>query len=586
MHSKSTSVKDYSGPPEIRKHKNSKICYGVADEVFTQDLNAILREELQIADRHKSNYETLKSAFKKLYNAYNQLESRLNSSANDSKLLERQQQQQQQQGDIHLMEARNNLNEYISAMEIVKQSNSIPAVETLEISMLKITNELEAKYREQILNLQYDLQSCQNENRLLVEEIQNLNKTLNQERSEFKNTLMNSKLFYEAEISSLQKIKDHQNTEINQLSLVQTNEDKKILLQNAQLQAKCDELSNQLELIRNNLSKEREQIQLENEDQLQLCSELKAKNMELEAICSTQKNHINALTQEVNELRAELINHRQTLVESTKCQYKAETQIDKLLQSTRIELINLRKEAEYQKSEIDKQRSELTEKSRKLQDELDMLHNRLTCTNQFSGNRENNHFDVINTQNNNDEEEEKLQRIIKLFQKHFLLHINEFENKVSSISDRLNLEVDQMQTFQMHAKSIMETINQSSMYPKSFIPSQQQNGKTSDRIQLTLVQDNMQRYVDDARKKKRTLCLRIVLLKQKINFLESEIEKLREENINLKTNVASITEYERVCLAYKDLYRRHQEYERIILNSDNQKFITNNDHVGRLTEEE
>ncbi|VDQ01655.1 unnamed protein product [Trichobilharzia regenti] len=162
---------------------------------------------------------------------------------------------------------------------------------------------------------------------------------------------------------------------------------------------------------------------------------------------------------EVNELRAELINHRQTLVESTKCQYKAETQIDKLLQSTRIELINLRKEAEYQKSEIDKQRSELTEKSRKLQDELDMLHNRLTCTNQFSGNRENNHFDVINTQNNNDEEEEKLQRIIKLFQKHFLLHINEFENKVSSISDRLNLEVDQMQTFQVGIASFLLLIS-------------------------------------------------------------------------------------------------------------------------------
>ncbi|CAH8843036.1 unnamed protein product [Trichobilharzia szidati] len=580
MHSKSTSVRDYSGPPETQKYKNSKSCYGVADEVLTQDLNAILRDELQIAGRHKSNYETLKSAFKKLYNAYNQLESRLNSSATDSKLLERQQQQQQQQGDTHLMEARSNLNEYISAMETVKQSNSIPAVETLEIAKLKITNELESKYREQILNLQYDLQSCQDENRLLVEEIQNLNKTLNQERSEFKNTLMNSKLFYEAEISSLQKIKDDQNTEINQLSLVNTNEDKKILLQNAQLQAKCDELSNQLELIKSNLSREREQIQLENEDQLQLCSELKAKNMELEAICSTQKNHINALTQEVNELRAELINHRQTVVESTKCQYKAETQIDKLLQSTRTELISLRKEAECQKSEIEKQRSELTQKSRKLQDELDMLHSRLTCTNQLPGNG-----DVINRQNNSDEEEEKLQRIIKLFQKHFLLHINDFENKVSSISDRLNLEVDQMQTFQMHAKSIMERINQSSIHPKSFTASQQ-NGKTSDRIQPTLIRDNMQRYVEDARKKKRTLCLRIVLLKQKISFLESEIEKLREENINLKTNVASVAEYERVCLAYKDLYRRHQEYERIILNSDNQKFITNNHHHSKQQHED
>ncbi|VDQ01617.1 unnamed protein product [Trichobilharzia regenti] len=153
--------------------------------------------------RGGQNKTWLHQSMKSATNAYNQLESRLNSSANDSKLLERQQQQQQQQGDIHLMEARNNLNEYISAMEIVKQSNSIPAVETLEISMLKITNELEAKYREQILNLQYDLQSCQNENRLLVEEIQNLNKTLNQERSEFKNTLMNSKLFYEAEVGSL-----------------------------------------------------------------------------------------------------------------------------------------------------------------------------------------------------------------------------------------------------------------------------------------------------------------------------------------------------------------------------------------------
>ncbi|VDP64156.1 unnamed protein product [Schistosoma mattheei] len=172
-----------------------------------------------------------------------------------------------------------------------------------------------------------------------------------------------------------------------------------------------------------------------------------------------------------------------------------------------------------------------------------------------------------------DEDDEKIQQIIKLFRNHFMVHINEFENKVTSITERLNLEVNQMQTFKIYAHSLIEKINATESKQKSLLLSDYNNQRILKHLDISnAIRNKMQQFIEDSRKKKRALCLRIVLLKRKLNFFEYEVEKLRKENNNLKENV-SIAEYERVCMAYKDLYRRHQEYERIILNSDNQKFI-------------
>ncbi|VDO50094.1 unnamed protein product [Schistosoma margrebowiei] len=64
-------------------------------------------------------------------------------------------------------------------------------------------------------------------------------------------------------ISSLKKIKDDQSIQLDQLTSMKTNEDKKLLLQNAQLQAKCQELNNQLSYFKENLSTERRQETLD-----------------------------------------------------------------------------------------------------------------------------------------------------------------------------------------------------------------------------------------------------------------------------------------------------------------------------------
>ncbi|CAH8490062.1 unnamed protein product [Schistosoma turkestanicum] len=452
----------------------------------------------------------------------------------------------------------------------VKECESISVEENVSILKLKITNELESKYREQISILQSNLQCFQDENRMLSEEVHTLNKTIFEERSEFKNM----KLLYEAEITSLTKIKDDQRMQINQLSSVKTNEDKKLLLQNAQLQAKCQEFDNQIRCLKENLSTERNKIQSENLDQLLVCSEMKAKNIELEALCSTQKSQLCILTEEVNNLRKALVTYRQTSVESTKNQVQAELQVEKFLNSVRTELFNLRIEAQAQRSEIEKQRGELMKKSEALNHELGLLSSRLTNSNQL---------DLLSinydTTTSTTRDDEKMQQIIKLFRHHLMIHIHQFENKMKSISERLNLEVNQMQTFKIYANSFMEKISSTESQQKSLILADLNNRGLLKHLDISnAIRNKMQQFLEDSRKKKRALCLRIVLLKRKLNFLEYEMEKLRKENNNLKRNV-SISEYERVCTAYKDLYRRHQEYESIILNSDNQKFTIKTHHI-------
>ncbi|VDP47753.1 unnamed protein product [Schistosoma mattheei] len=158
-----------------------------------------------------------------------QLELRLNVSIMESKLGEKQQ-------FNSLIIDENELKEYKST---ARQYDSIPIEEKPNILKLKIINELESKYREQILILQSDLKCYQDQNRLLIEAVQNLNKTLIDERLDLK------------------KIKDDQSIQLDQLTSMKTNEDKKLLLQNAQLQAKCQELNNQLSYFKENLSTER-----------------------------------------------------------------------------------------------------------------------------------------------------------------------------------------------------------------------------------------------------------------------------------------------------------------------------------------
>uniref|UniRef100_A0A3Q0KM96 DUF4201 domain-containing protein n=1 Tax=Schistosoma mansoni TaxID=6183 RepID=A0A3Q0KM96_SCHMA len=441
-------------------------------------------------------------------------------------------------------------NELKEHKSTVRQYDLIPVEEKANILKLKIINELESKYREQILCLQSDLQYYQDQNRLLIDTNQNLNKTLNDERLEFKNL----KLLYEAEISSLKKIKDDQSIQINQLTSIKTNEDKK------------------------------DKIQSKNDDQL-----LKVKNMELETLCTTQKNQLCILTEQMNKLRNEFMNQCQVSVDSTKNQVRSELQIEQFINSIRTELFDLRNEVQTQRFEIENQRNELMNKSKALNHELNLLSTRLTNSNPFettattnynmttttnpTSRKEDQDDDQDHDHGDDEDGDKKIQQIIRLFRNHFMIHMNEFENKVTSITERLNLEVNQMQTFKIYANSLMEKINATESKQSSLILTDRHNQRILKHLDISnAIRNKMQQFVEDSRKKKRALCLRIVLLKRKLNFFEYEMEKLRQENNNLKRNV-SISEYERVCMAYKDLYRRHQEYERIILHSDNQKFL-------------
>ncbi|CAH8513547.1 unnamed protein product [Schistosoma intercalatum] len=432
----------------------------------------------------------------------------------------------------------NELKEYKST---AKQYDSIPIEEKANILKLKIINELESKYREQILILQSDLKCYQDQNRLLIEAIQNLNKTLIDERLEFKNL----KLLYEAEISSLKKIKDDQSIQLDQLTSMKTNEDKKLLLQNAQLQAKCQELNNRLSYFKENLSTERDKIQSNNVDHL-----LKVKNMELDALCCTQKTQLSILTEEVNNLRKELMNQQQTSIESTKNQVKAELQIEQLINSIRTELYDIRAEAQAQRFEIENQRNELMKKSKALNHELSLLSSRLTNSNQLEPLTTNTTRTSRKEEDaaaaSDDEDDEKIQQIIKLFRNHFMVHINEFENKVTNITERLNLEVNQLQTFKIYANSLIEKINATESKQKSLLLTDHNNQRILKHLDISnAIRNKMQQFIEDSRKKKRALCLRIVLLKRKLNFFEYEVEKLRKENNNLKENV-SLAEYERI----------------------------------------
>ncbi|KAF8569554.1 Coiled-coil domain-containing protein [Paragonimus westermani] len=313
----------------------------------------VLPNELLHAVQHKINYQTLKDAYQKLQASHIKLESELALKMKDMQIMEQKYSQMEKKaiGKIRLLE---------EAYEETARTQLTQ--ERLEMIKLQVREDIEEHYREQIAQAHAGTIAARDETGRLREEVVKLATELDRERSESQTKIAQNKMLYEAEVSNLRQIKEELTARINRLTTDEIDRSHSVGKENAQLTTKCNLLSGELDELKSKMDLHREKLIQDNKCLRKSNSELKVLNQELEAERDSLRKQLQLLKSEFEAIRVELVTERQRAFDAVRASSEAENRLSCLTQKTRLELSNLRLEAQQQRSEIEAQRDQFAGK--------------------------------------------------------------------------------------------------------------------------------------------------------------------------------------------------------------------------------
>ncbi|TPP59766.1 hypothetical protein FGIG_03620 [Fasciola gigantica] len=535
---------------------------------------------------HRRNYETLKAAFEQLKHDYIRSEE-------SWKLKSRQMHMKERKALTRLEEANSQIHALLTELNSRTQLENDPQwVESIRL-------EIHQKYEDEIDRAHSCILAARDENKKLNRKIATLQSQLEFAKTETQADWQQQQILYEAEIANLRHIKEDLLSRNQCLSSNELDRSKDECKQNAQLQTKCQLLTDEVESLKKQLDSQKAIFLGGNENLLKNMTNLKIKNCELEAERENLNKQLCVMRQEVEQLRSELHMEKQRVSDAKHASTEAEFKLSQLTQRTRGELANLRLEAQEQRTAIEKQRDQFASKAQELEHKLELvsarcqqvesdaaahalastekeviardqwirektilearcaeLSNRLKAT-QITSSTDNvkNQFDHIGSSRTTanckckqtlDDQKEEIARL------------NEKLNHAELLNSQLNELLRQKTSEETRGEQSNEVGQlQLTLFEKL---------KERDELksQLHTVRANLKRYMEDASKKKQRLSRHIRRLKE-LNQLEKlETEKLKTENEILRQNVPQ-EEYNRIRLLLNDLKRRHEEYQSIIL---------------------
>ncbi|TGZ66798.1 hypothetical protein CRM22_005131 [Opisthorchis felineus] len=546
----------------------------------------MLQEDRLHSIRHRQNYQALKDAYQQLQASHSKLDSELALKFKEEKLTE----------EKHAREIGELQKKYQKLEKAYEEAcRSQVTKERLEMVKLQVTQDVEQVYRNQIAEAHAGIAAARNENIRLREEADKATAELERERTEFQAVIEQNRVIYDAEISNLRKIKEDLNSRLKQLTADEISRSQDAGKENAQLAAKYELVSKELEEQKQLRKTEREKLQAENHTLRNTCSDLKAENQEVQAERDSLKNQLRLLRTEYNALRLEFEEERQRSVTAARSSTEAEQRLTNLTHKTRIELSNLRLEAQQQRAEIEKQRDDFILKCQTLERDLQLMGDRCQQVESSSAKRE-----LESTERETAVREELGTEIIRL------------EAKVSQLTQQLRITQHALNSEETAQKSIKPKDDEESLRMRReldelngrLIQAQECNRRLAEKLensiaksvptikedkqlnamqlsikdaenrqlrdtnqelqqQLASVRSSFKHYMEGASQKKRALHERIKQLKNETQLQELELEKLRAENDLLRKNVPQ-AEYERIRSILQDLRKRHEEYEDII----------------------
>ncbi|KER24186.1 hypothetical protein T265_08081 [Opisthorchis viverrini] len=532
----------------------------------------MLQEDRLHSIRHRQNYQDLKDAYQQLQASHSKLDSELALKIKEEQLT----------GQKHAREIGELQTKYQKLEKAYEEAcRSQVTKERLEMVKLQVTQDVEQVYRSQIAEAHAGIAAARNENIRLREEADKATTELERERAEFQAIIEQNRVIYDAEISNLRKIKEDLNSRIKRLTADEISRSQDAGKENAQLAAKYELVSKELEEQKQLRKTEREKIQTENHTLRNTCSDLKAENQEVRAERDSLKNQLRLLRTEYNALRSEFEEERQRSATAVRSSTEAEQRLTNLTHKTRIELSNLRLEAQQQRAEIEKQRDDFILKCQTLERDLQLMGDRCQQVESSSAKRE-----LEATERETAVREELGTEIIRL------------EAKVSQLTQQLRITQHALNSEETAQKSIKPKDDEESLRMRReldelngrLIQVQECNRRLAEKLENSIAKsvptgkedrqlNAMQLSIKDAENrqlrdtnqelqqqlasKKRTLQERIKQMKKETQLQQLELEKLRAENDLLRKNVPQ-AEYERIRSILQDLRKRHEEYEDII----------------------
>ncbi|THD20919.1 hypothetical protein D915_008324 [Fasciola hepatica] len=477
---------------------------------------------------HRRNYETLKAAFEQLKHDYIRSEE-------SWQLKSRQMHMKERKALTRLEEANSQIHALLTELNSRTQLENDPQwVESIRL-------EIHQKYEDEIDRAHSCISAARDENKKLNRKIAILQSQLEFAKTETQADWQQQQILYEAEIANLRHIKEDLLSRNQCLSSNELDRSKDECKQNAQLQTKCQLLTDEVESLKKQLDSQKAIFLGGNENLLKNMTNLKIKNCELEA----ERENLNKQKLLIAETKRYYTNppeleHKLELV-SARCQQVESDAAAHALASTEKEVI-ARDQWVREKTILEARCAELS--------------NRLKAT-QITSSTDNvkNQFDHIGSSRTTanckckqtlDDQKEEIARL------------NEKLNHAELLNSQLNELLRQKTSEETRGEKFDEVGQlQLTLFEKL---------KERDELksQLHTVRANLKRYMEDASKKKQRLSRHIRRLKE-LNQLEKlETEKLKTENEILRQNVPQ-EEYNRIRLLLNDLKRRHEEYQSIIL---------------------
>ncbi|OON22864.1 M protein repeat protein [Opisthorchis viverrini] len=499
----------------------------------------MLQEDRLHSIRHRQNYQDLKDAYQQLQASHSKLDSELALKIKEEQLT----------GQKHAREIGELQTKYQKLEKAYEEAcRSQVTKERLEMVKLQVTQDVEQVYRSQIAEAHAGIAAARNENIRLREEADKATTELERERAEFQAIIEQNRVIYDAEISNLRKIKEDLNSRIKRLTADEISRSQDAGKENAQLAAKYELVSKELEEQKQLRKTEREKIQTENHTLRNTCSDLKAENQEVRAERDSLKNQLRLLRTEYNALRSEFEEERQRSATAVRSSTEAEQRLTNLTHKTRIELSNLRLEAQQQRAEIEKQRDDFILKCQTLERDLQLMGDRCQQVESSSAKRE-----LEATERETAVREELGTEIIRL------------EAKVSQLTQQLRITQHALNSEETAQKSIKPKDDEESLRMRReldelngrLIQVQECNRRLAEKLENSIAKsvptgkedrqlNAMQLSIKDAENrqlrdtnqelqqqlasKKRTLQERIKQMKKETQLQQLELEKLRAEN--------------------------------------------------------
>ncbi|VDN09817.1 unnamed protein product [Dibothriocephalus latus] len=475
--------------------------------------------------------------------------------------------------------------------------------ERLDIIKLQVANDFEQKSRDHLQRTQLETEALKAQLYQLQTELAKLQTENEQLRIRCKCEKDKENLIVQAEKKSL--CKSHEEV-INRLSAMLNSDTESmagLYQENMQIRAKCGLLVEEISKTKAQSENQTNELRRDLIEVVEQLSKAKSDNGVLLVKQQTLSEQVRILRQSVQRSQTELTAARQKVLSSENARLNMEKQLEAIVQRSRIELADLRMEAQRQRVDIERQRDELAFQVQELTNQAALAFARFEQVEEVylqrersAAEREKEVKQLFDSSAHEIEERmaELAHRLSCAQNELVQLSIrNKTTENALAESDKtrgeLTREVEQLKEYntkltaelrncqlelEIRGKEISNLESTLQEFSRQHVeePERDEDMKpsklydTSHDSQLNSIREAYSRVLEEGKKQKAALTEKLHILDTKVEDQQTELERLRLENMKLRNRVPQ-TDYLKLKAQLIDLHRRSEEYGLLLKQS-------------------